>query len=222
MREGHALRLLDLRAEAAVRASGVQVKDALRAEAGAVLEACAGAPREQPVVLYCDSPGQEVSQRAAAQLLERGFTRVAVLAGGFLAWQEAGLPLQRADNGRPAVAPAGPAALPAPRLPDRTALAAEGEFRVGVKGRGPYFNARATRVGTTAVRLEAPLPLAPDERVRLEIFLTGEAMQVAGRVVAVEAQGGGSVIDVALEPLSEEAAAMLEGFILSQRTRRLA
>ncbi len=50
--------------------------------------------RERPVVVFCRS-GQRAA-RAAALLQRAGFRRVHKLAGGLLAWEEAGLPLRRA------------------------------------------------------------------------------------------------------------------------------
>ena len=48
---------------------------------------------EQPIVLYCGSGGR--SALAAESLQRMGYRRVLSLAGGFTAWQEAGLPIER-------------------------------------------------------------------------------------------------------------------------------
>lgn len=48
---------------------------------------------ERPVLLYCGSGAR--SAFAADTLRQLGFTRVASLAGGFAAWQEAGLPVEK-------------------------------------------------------------------------------------------------------------------------------
>ena len=47
----------------------------------------------QPIVLYCGSGGR--SALAAESLQRMGYRRVLSLAGGFTAWQEAGLPTER-------------------------------------------------------------------------------------------------------------------------------
>ena len=49
--------------------------------------------RERPVVLYCATGGR--SAMAALTLQMMGFTRVYSLAGGFMKWQEEGLPVVR-------------------------------------------------------------------------------------------------------------------------------
>lgn len=49
--------------------------------------------RERPVVLYCATGGR--SAMAALTLQMMGFTRVYSLAGGFMKWQDEGLPVVR-------------------------------------------------------------------------------------------------------------------------------
>lgn len=51
------------------------------------------AARERPVVLYCASGGR--SAMAALTLQMMGFKQVYSLAGGFMRWQESGLPVVR-------------------------------------------------------------------------------------------------------------------------------
>lgn len=51
------------------------------------------AARERPVVLYCATGGR--SAMAAATLQMMGFKDVCSLAGGFMKWQESGLPVVR-------------------------------------------------------------------------------------------------------------------------------
>lgn len=48
---------------------------------------------DQPIVLYCASGGR--SALAAESLQRMGYRNVLSLAGGFKAWQEAGLPVER-------------------------------------------------------------------------------------------------------------------------------
>lgn len=48
---------------------------------------------DQPLVLYCASGGR--SALAAESLQRMGYRRVLSLAGGFTAWQEARLPIER-------------------------------------------------------------------------------------------------------------------------------
>ena len=51
------------------------------------------ADRSQPVVVYCASGAR--SAMAAVVLQEMGFTNVCSLAGGFAAWAEKGLPVEK-------------------------------------------------------------------------------------------------------------------------------
>lgn len=48
---------------------------------------------DQPIVLYCGSGGR--SALAAESLQRMGYRKVLSLAGGFAAWQEAELPIER-------------------------------------------------------------------------------------------------------------------------------
>lgn len=49
-------------------------------------------PRDRPVILQCRSGNR--SNRGARLLADLGYTNVSNLAGGILAWSEAGLPLE--------------------------------------------------------------------------------------------------------------------------------
>ena len=92
---------------------------------------------------------------------------------------------------------------------------------MGVKGTGPYFNARATRLGLHGLSLESPHSMPVGQRLRLTIFLRGEPLDVAGRVVSVGSTsfpGQPTEAEIAFDPLSEEQTLLLEGFILAHRT----
>ena len=49
--------------------------------------------KDKPVIVYCASGSR--SSSAAAILRKSGFSNVANLSGGFAAWQQAGLPVQK-------------------------------------------------------------------------------------------------------------------------------
>lgn len=49
--------------------------------------------KDKPVIVYCATGNR--SSTAAAMLTKRGFTNVVNLSGGFSAWQQAGLPVQK-------------------------------------------------------------------------------------------------------------------------------
>ena len=51
-----------------------------------------GAPEEQPIVLYCGTGGR--SALAADALTKLGYRNVKSMAGGIVAWSEAGLPIR--------------------------------------------------------------------------------------------------------------------------------
>lgn len=53
-------------------------------------------PKDKPLIMQCRSGAR--SARAAAYLLENGYTDVVNLKGGILAWDEAGLPVERGDD----------------------------------------------------------------------------------------------------------------------------
>ena len=64
-----------------------------------VRQVAADWPRDGEVLLVCRSGGR--SGKAAAQLVELGFTRVMNLRGGMLAWNAAELPVVRPPQGPP-------------------------------------------------------------------------------------------------------------------------
>ena len=49
--------------------------------------------KDRPLVVYCDGGGR--SAKAVAALAKQGFAKVVSLAGGFGAWQGAGLPVEK-------------------------------------------------------------------------------------------------------------------------------
>jgi rhodanese-related sulfurtransferase len=50
---------------------------------------------DQAIVLYCSTPEEKTSLDVARSLLEKGFSNVRVLKGGWLVWEAANLPVQR-------------------------------------------------------------------------------------------------------------------------------
>jgi len=215
--------IVDVRTPASYAASSVQAKGALRANPEEILQLCNALSRDQGMIVYCDSPGETASIRAAQLLMERGFTRVAVLTGGFTAWQATSLPLERTPHARAAAAAAPSGALQIPGPDSAPALKAEisVDLPVGVKGTGPYFNARATLLRMTGLCLETTEPLTMDQRLRLTIFLKGESLEVGVRVTSVRPRPVGGKpqgAELIFDPLSEEASTLLEGFILAHWT----
>jgi S1-C subfamily serine protease/rhodanese-related sulfurtransferase len=217
------LAIVDLRAPSSFAASTVQAKGAVRAQEEEILQTCSAWPPDRGIILYCDSPGEAVSVRAAERLMGGGYTRVAVLSGGFAAWLSASLPLERPAHAREMVAPAA-MALPAPESTAHSILheTIGVDLPVGVKGTGPYFNARATRLGLAGLSVESPHAVTVGQRLRLTIFLKGESLEVGGHVVSADPTSSpeqAAAAEIAFDPLSEEQTVVLEGFILAQRTR---
>lgn len=214
--------IVDVRDTSSYERSTVQAKGAIRARAADIVGAVSALACEQGIVLYCDPPGEAASTEAARLLMAAGYTRVAVLAGGFAAWEAASLPLERTPHAR-GLANGVQSALPAPRPEATPSMQADVDLPVGVKGGGPYFNARATRLGLASLWLRSPAALTVGQRVRLTVFLPGESLEIGGQVVAAEpavGNGGPCTAEVSFDALPEHHATVLEGLILAQRTAR--
>jgi len=214
--------LVDVREPSAYEKSSVQAKGAIRASAVDILQITSSLAHEQGIVLYCNLPGEVASAEAARRLMAEGYARVAVLTGGFAAWEAASLPLERTPHARGLASGVQPA-LPAPRAGASVQIDAKVDLPVGVKGTGPYFNARATRLGLAGLSLKGQEALTVGQQVHLTIFLAGDTLEVSGQVVAADpgsADGQLHEAEVAFEALREEHATALEGFILAQRTAR--
>jgi hypothetical protein len=153
--------------------------------------------------------------------MAEGYTKVVVLTGGFAAWEGASLPLERTPHARTMMVGVSPSALPAPGIARDHGMKADVDLAVGVKGAGPYFNARATNVSVAGLVLRSPEELTVGQRLRLSIFLPGEPVEVAGQVVSLDPRspdGSEQAVEIAFEALGQDQATALEGFILAQRT----
>ena len=213
--------LVDVRKQSDYTSSSVQAKGAVRASAADVLQACSTLARHQGIVLYCASPGEATSLQAARRLMVEGYTRVVVLTGGFAAWEGASLPLERTPHARTMMVGVSPSALPIPGIARDHGMKADANLPVGVKGAGPYFNARAMNVSVAGLVLRSPEELTVGQRLRLSIFLPGEPVEVAGQVVSLDPRspdGTEKTAEIAFEALGQDQATALEGFILAQRT----
>lgn len=213
--------LVDVREPSDYTSSSVQAKGAVRASAADVLQACSTLARHQGIVLYCGSPGEAASLQAARRLMAEGYTRVVVLTGGFAAWEGASLPLERTPHARTMMIGVSPSALPAPGIARDHGMKADVDLPVGVKGAGPYFNARATNVSVAGLVLRSPKELTVGLQLRLSIFLPGEPVEVSGQVVSLDPRspdGSEQAAEIAFEALGQDQATALEGFILAQRT----
>jgi len=215
--------IVDVRAPSSYAASQVQAKSAMRANPEEIVQVCAALPRTQGLVLYCDSPGEATSARAAQLLMQRGYSRVTVLTGGFAAWQSASLPLERTPHARGTTLTAPQAALSVPGAESTSTLKAQVkvDLPVGVKGEGAYFNARASTLKMTGLTLRTTEMLPVGQKLRLTLYLRGEPLEITGQVTAIHSPRDGEEsrgVEVVFDPLSEEAGTILEGFILAHRS----
>lgn len=215
------LAVVDVRGPTGYERSTVQAKGAIRSSIADIAHEVSALAPEQGIIVYCDLPDEAASAEAARKLTAAGYTRVAVLTGGFAAWEAASLPLERTPHARGMTTGARPA-LPAPAATAGRVMDTAVDLPVGVKGSGPYFNARATRLGLDGLALRLPAALAAGERVRLTVFVAGEPIEVGAQIVASNpaAADGQYTAEVAFEPLREEQATALEGIILAHRTAR--
>ncbi|MCP3166104.1 rhodanese-like domain-containing protein [Myxococcus qinghaiensis] len=93
------LRLVDVREPSELEGVLGHIEGVSPAPLATVREAVAPWPRDTEVLLICRSGAR--SAKAAAQLVELGFTRVMNLRGGMLAWNTEELPVVRLRSGEP-------------------------------------------------------------------------------------------------------------------------
>ncbi len=139
--------IVDVREASSYAASTVQAKGAIRASAEDIHETCAGLARHQGIVLYCDSAGEALSVRAATRLMAAGYTRVAVLTGGFAAWEASQLAVG-ANAARPRRGTWGAAS---PSCTDRgrtSPFGSQGRPPCGRERDGPLFQRQGNAAGT--------------------------------------------------------------------------
>ncbi len=99
--ESKKINLIDVRTAAEYRAGHVAGAkliplEELNADIVAETELHSGADYEQPVYLTCHTGHR--AEQAAQRLIDVGYQNVALLEGGTLAWQKAGLPVNRCGN----------------------------------------------------------------------------------------------------------------------------
>jgi len=110
---GDPLVVVDVRGPRLAKES--RIPGAVHAESDqALLEDLATLPDNVRLVAYCDCPNDVSAARFVAKLRKQGWS-AHVLAGGYLAWQAAGLPLQagNAETAPASEAPAAPRSAPA-------------------------------------------------------------------------------------------------------------
>jgi rhodanese-related sulfurtransferase len=92
---------IDARPSTAYEASGVRIPGAHQVGAGSgvdILEALKAAPEALTIIVYCDQPEQAASALIAGRARELGLGEAYFLAGGFQAWRDRGLPVERVPD----------------------------------------------------------------------------------------------------------------------------
>lgn len=97
---------IDARPSMEYEASGVRIPGAIQAGAGSgvdLLELIKSVPIDRTIIVYCDQPEQEASRLIAERVRELGLGEAYFLRGGFSAWRDSRLPVER--NPDVAIAP---------------------------------------------------------------------------------------------------------------------
>lgn len=84
------------------------ISGAIWAPLGRLASTAGALPKDKLLVPYCTCKAEELSLEAVKELRKMGFTRLAVLQGGYPAWVKAGLPVTRLQK------PEEPPPLPTP------------------------------------------------------------------------------------------------------------
>lgn len=104
---GEPVTIIDVRDESSWSLAARSVAGARRLDPERIADALGEVPQGEAIVLYCDSPGESTSARAAENLMQRNYTGIFVLRGGWQAWKRAAYPLQ--SNELLEESPVGPA-----------------------------------------------------------------------------------------------------------------
>jgi rhodanese-related sulfurtransferase len=92
---------IDARPSTDYESSGLRVPGAVPVGAGSgvdILDAVKDIAEGRDIVVYCDDPEQAASAFIAGQIRELGLGESFFLAGGFRAWRERGLPVERTPD----------------------------------------------------------------------------------------------------------------------------
>jgi rhodanese-related sulfurtransferase len=102
MHHGDPLQFVELSHHHGHEWSLFRARGALRLDNDALEQHLTEIPHNRPVVVFSECPGEEASARAAQLLLNRGWSDVHKLVGGFDAYLDAGLPVEPATKKVPA------------------------------------------------------------------------------------------------------------------------
>jgi rhodanese-related sulfurtransferase len=95
--------LIDVREPSEVQEQAYHVNNILRIPLGSLEQKLAEIPKDKQLVLACRSGGR--SQEAYNTLQKLGYTNIANMDGGMMAWEKAGLPVVKASAPQPDQAP---------------------------------------------------------------------------------------------------------------------
>lgn len=94
MEHGERFVFIDLRSNEDWNATDSKLPGAIHIPADEIIQHLKQIPLGDPVVSYCNSPGEESSAQVAEELMRRGFLNTHPLIGGVEAWRKAGYPLE--------------------------------------------------------------------------------------------------------------------------------
>ena len=92
---------IDVRPSTEYESSGLRIPGARQVGAGSgvdILEALKAAPDELTIVVYCDDADQGSSALIARRVRELGLGEAFFIAGGFRAWRQRALPVERVPD----------------------------------------------------------------------------------------------------------------------------
>jgi rhodanese-related sulfurtransferase len=89
-----ALVVIDVRQTGDWNAGSNKIKGAIREDFRSVSDWASNYPEDKTIVLYCTWPSEGTSASVARKLIEKGFTKVYALKGGWDAWEKAGYPIE--------------------------------------------------------------------------------------------------------------------------------
>jgi rhodanese-related sulfurtransferase len=91
---GEPVTIVDVRRDEAWAASPGQVPGALRIAPEHIADALGRVVQGEVIVVYDDTPDESVSAAVAENLMQRNYSGVFALAGGYTTWVQAGFPTE--------------------------------------------------------------------------------------------------------------------------------
>ena len=86
--------IIDVRAGGDWSAGDSKIKGAIREDPGKVDSWMDKYPKDKTLVFYCAWPSEATSARVAQKFMEKGYTKVYALKGGWNEWMKANFPVE--------------------------------------------------------------------------------------------------------------------------------